>query len=404
MTRAISSLKQITPLWILVGVLVSLILISSPASAASLYPGGGPSGTTHTQLDVPDQLGYPSAPAQQVSQSVTNVVAFQDFGWDPDTSGASGSVTYSGVGSSFTAEVAVKDLKPSNTYNLYLMDVGLTGATSLDTTTYSFTTDAQGAATVSVAETFDVADGAPLPAFQVHFLVVDESIELSEPLSNPFGIARPIALACSFPLGFLQLDVPTAPTVSLSGDSVPLFNFGWAPGFEGGSGSVAYTGQNEQFEGTVTVQDLKADFTYTVRVMGSALNGDITAVDMELTTDSTGAGSIDITHAFPVPDGVPLGGFQVHFLVIDPSESLSAPLPNPLGVENPIVLACLFPLGFLQTGPGPSTAPAVEPVAELPVTGDPYVGALSNLALGLGAALLLGGGALVVISRRRIVS
>ena len=260
-----------------------------------------------------------------------------------------------------------------------------------------FTTDAQGAATISVAKTFEVADGAPLPAFQVHFLIVDDAVDLDAPLPNPLGIAHPIALACSFPLGFLQLDVPTAPAASLSGDSVPLVNFGWAPGVEGGSGSVAYKGQDEQFNGTLTVSDLKPDFEYTVRVMGSALNGEITAVDMALTTDSNGAGSLEVTHAFPVPDGVPLAGFQVHFLVIDPSETLSAPLPNPLGIENPIVLACLFPLGFLQTGPGP----APELISELPATGDPSVGKIMNTGLAVGLALVLGGGAVMLVVRRR---
>ncbi|MCH6572420.1 MAG: hypothetical protein IH809_02110 [Proteobacteria bacterium] len=172
-------------------------------------------------------LGTSITTAQQAG--LTNTVAFQDFGWDADTQGASGSVTYGGVGGSFAGEVALKDLMPSHVYKLYLMDVGVTGATSLDSTTYSFTTDAQGSANISVAETFDVAEGAPLPAYQVHFLVVDESVDLSAPLPNPLGIAHPIALACSFPLGFLQLDVPTAPAVALNGDSVPLFNFGWAP-------------------------------------------------------------------------------------------------------------------------------------------------------------------------------
>ncbi len=370
--RADGHLRKLRPVCILLGLIVMLLLTAMPSSAAS---------------------------AQE--STTTNTVAFQDFGWDPDTKGASGSATYGGVGGSFAADIEVEDLKPSHAYNLYLMDVGITGATSLDSTTYSFTTDAQGAATISVAKTFDVAEGAPLPAFQVHFLVVDEGIDLQAPLSNPFGIAHPIALACSFPLGFLQLDVPGAPAVALTGDGVPLFNFGWAPGFEGGSGSVAYTGQDEQFEATLTVEDLKPDFAYTVRMMGSALNGEITAVDMELRTDSSGAGSIAITHAFPVPEGVPLGGFQVHFLVIDTSESLQAPLPNPLGVENPIALACLFPLGFLQTGAGPiESAPPVMPTPRPPSVGDVAPTPLMGLIVGvLGLSLLIGGGLLI---RRRV--
>ena len=43
-----------------------------------------------------------------------NTVAFQDFGWDPDTAGASGSITYEGVKGSFQATVKVNGLKPSN--------------------------------------------------------------------------------------------------------------------------------------------------------------------------------------------------------------------------------------------------------------------------------------------------
>lgn len=279
-----------------------------------------------------------------------NTVAFQDFGWDPDTKGASGSVTYEGIKGSFKATVQVNDLKSSHAYILYVMDNSLTGATNLDSTTYAFSTDGGGAATVEVSETFSGHEGAPLPAYQVHFLVVDQNVDLPEPLPNPLGIAHPIALACSFPLGFLQLDVPGIPDARLQGDTVPLFNYGWAPGFEGGAGSLAYKGQNGQFEGTVNVEGLKPNFQYTVRIMGAALNGEITSADFDLNTDAGGAGSLAINHEFPVPDGVPLPAYQVHFLVIDPSETLAAPLPNPLGVENPIALACLFPLGFLQLG------------------------------------------------------
>jgi len=390
--------KWLLPRWRLFGLLTPLLLVLFIASTVNAQQIGdvGPSplqqlsGSPDVHRSVDQGIVSLNTGDPQELLTVTNTVALQDFGWDSDTSGASGSVTYGGVGGSFAADVEVADLKPSYDYTLYLMDVGITGATSLDTS-YAFTTDAQGAATISVAKTFDVADGAPLPAFQVHLLVVDDSIDLDEPLPNPLGIAHPIALACSFPFGFLQLDVPDAPTVALTGDSVPLFNFGWAPGFEGGSGSVAYSGQDEQFEGTLTVEDLKPDFTYTVRIMGSALNGDITAVDMELTTDSSGAGSIEIAHAFPVPEGVPLPAFQVHFLVIDTSETLEAPLPNPLGVENPIVLACLFPLGFLQTGPGP--------VAEPPSVGDVRLPTLIVAFAGiLGLSLVIGGSFLV---RRR---
>ena len=68
---------------------------------------------------------------------------------------------------------------------------------------------------------------------------------------------------------------------------------------------------------------------------------------MPLTTDASGAGSLDISHTFEVPEGVPLPALQVHFLVIDRSKTITDP-QNPFGIENPIVLACLFPLGFIQ--------------------------------------------------------
>ena len=299
--------------------------------------------TLDTVLDGPSlqKLGAATAPP------ATNTIAFQDFGWDPDHQGATGSVTYQPIGNSFVATVSVSDLKPAHTYNLYIMENDLTGVTGLDATTYSFTTDEGGAATIDVAKTYEAAEGAPLPAFQVHFLVVDQNVDLAEPLPNPLGVAHPIALACSFPLGFLQLKAPGTPSVTLTGDSVPLFNYGWAPGFAGGNGNVTYIGQNPSFEATFTVGDLKPDHEYIVFMMSSALNGQQTTTETTLTTDASGAGTLEISHVFDVPEGVPLPAFQVHFLVIDRSEMLSDP-PNPFGIENPIVLACLFPLGFIQ--------------------------------------------------------
>jgi hypothetical protein len=50
----------------------------------------------------------------------------------------------------------------------------------------------------------------------------------------------------------------------------------------------------------LTVSDLKPTFEYTVRVMGSVLNGEITAVDLALTTDSNGAGSLAVGLAMPI--------------------------------------------------------------------------------------------------------
>ncbi len=278
---------------------------------------------------------------------LTNTVAFQDFGWDPNHTGATGSVTYKPLASSFTATVNVADLKPSHTYNLYIMENDLTGKTGLDSTSYVFTTDEAGAAAINVAKIYEAAEGAPLPAFQVHFLVVDKSVDLTGTLPNPLGVAHPIALACSFPLGFLQLSVPGVTPASLSGDSVPLFNYGWAPGYSGGNGSISYTGQSPTFEATVTVGDLKPDHEYVIFMMSSALNGEKTTTEMTLSTDANGAGSLDISHSFEIPEGLPLPALQVHFLVIDRSEALPDAI-NPFGIENPIVLACQFPLGFIQ--------------------------------------------------------
>ena len=97
----------------------------------------------------------------------------------------------------------------------------------------------------------------------------------------------------------------------------------------------------------MTVADLAPDFEYTLFVMSSALNGDKTTMEIAFTTDSSGAGTVDISHTFAIPDGVPLPALQVHFLVLDKSVTLDVPA-NPLGIPNPIPLACLFPLGFIQ--------------------------------------------------------
>ncbi|MCH8282145.1 MAG: MBL fold metallo-hydrolase, partial [Chloroflexi bacterium] len=323
----------------------------------------GKAGTFKYMCAIHRELGMTGSvtvtPRDQAS-GPTNTVAFQDFGWDPDTKGASGSVTYSPIAGSFSGEVEVTGLKAAHDYNLYFMNVGVLGATSMDTQTFAFTTDGQGAAKVSVSQTFDVSEMAPLPAYQVHFLVVDESTELAEP-PNPFGIKFPIALACSFPLGFLQLGVAGLPLAALSGDRVPLFDYGWAPGVSGGTGSVSYTGQASPFKATLTVGDLKPGHKYSVVMMGSPLNGAIETKEFILNTDSNGAASIAISHEFTPPEGVPLPAYQVHFLIVDRSETLDDP-PNPFGIKNPIVLACMFPLGFVQLGLGPTTVQASAPL------------------------------------------
>ena len=81
--------------------------------------------------------------------------------------------------------------------------------------------------------------------------------------------------------------------------------------------------------------------------MSSALNWEKTITQMPFTTDDSGSATIDVSKTFDIPDGVPLPALQVHFLVIDRSEEITDPT-NPFGIENPIVLACLFPLGFIQ--------------------------------------------------------
>ena len=327
-----------------------IIGLDSPSGATSFSMTFSKAGSYGYMCAIHRELGMKgniTVVTRDQAGGLSNTIAFQDFGWDPNLTGATGSVTYRPVAGSFIANVSMADLMPDHTYNIYLMWNDLTGATVLDSTSWPFTTDAEGSATINVSKKLSVAEGAPLPALQVHFLVVDQNEAMEEPLLNPLGVAHPIALACSFPLGFLQLTAPGLPTPALTGDSVPLFNYGWAPGFEGGSGSISYDGQNPSFEGTVEVADLAPDFVYTLFVMSSALNGDQTTMEIVFTTDSSGAATVDISHTFDIPDGVPLPALQVHFLVLDKSVTLDEPA-NPLGIPNPIVLACLFPLGFLQ--------------------------------------------------------
>ena len=134
--------------------------------------------------------------------------------------------------------------------------------------------------------------------------------------------------------------------------SVPLQNFGWAPGFEGGSGSITYEGLNDPFEATVEVDDLLPNHEYGVTVMGVGVDGTTTSdnTSFAITTDANGAGSTDVTLELPVGEGIP--AYQVHFLIVDTSQPVEEPLPNPLGVEFGVPLACEFPLGFRVAEPG----------------------------------------------------
>ena len=124
---------------------------------------------------------------------------------------------------------------------------------------------------------------------------------------------------------------------------------------------MAYTGQNAPFEATLNVADLKPSHKYSVVMMDSPLNGAIVSKEFIINTDSNGAASIAISHEFAVPEGVPLPAFQVHFLIIDRSETVENPT-NPFGIKNPIPLACMFPLGFVQLGLGPTTIQAPAPL------------------------------------------
>ena len=170
-------------------------------------------------------------------------IALVNLGFAPDFEGGGGSFTWDGRGSSFEADVTATDLIPDHDYVLYVMAAGLDGTITLDSTSYPVTTDSDGAVSshVSLAPT---AEGAPIPAFQVHILVVDETVTLEEPLPNPLGIPHPIALACEFPAGFLGFprgvpepapDLPSAGTGGSSGGgAIPL----WTLWLLVGAGSV----------------------------------------------------------------------------------------------------------------------------------------------------------------------
>ena len=125
---------------------------------------------------------------------------------------------------------------------------------------------------------------------------------------------------------------------------VPLANLGWAPGFEGGSGEIHYLSLNQTFVAEITVDGLKPNHGYDLQVMGADVGGTITAGSSTLVTDGDGSGVAIV--ALGLPDDVkPLPAYQVHVLVVDPSESLEDP-PNPFGIKSPIPLACLYPMGF----------------------------------------------------------
>ena len=158
-----------------------------------------------------------------------------------------------------------------------------------------------------------------------------------------------VRVAVSFIVIVLGLTLGTATGSAQDGSAartVALENFGWAPGFEGGSGSITYEGLNDPFQATVNVADLLPNHEYGVTVMGVAVDGTTTSDDSSFTimTDGNGAGSTDVTLELPTGEGVP--AYQVHFLIVDTSQPLDEPLPNPLGVPFAVPLACKFPLGF----------------------------------------------------------
>lgn len=124
---------------------------------------------------------------------------------------------------------------------------------------------------------------------------------------------------------------------------VPLANLGWAPGFEGGSGKIHYLPLNQTFIAEITVDGLKPNHEYTIQSMGADVGGKITGGSSSLMTDGDGSGVAIVALDLP-DDAKPLPAYQVHVLVVDPSESLEG--ANPMGINNPIPLVCLYPLGF----------------------------------------------------------
>ncbi|MCH7699946.1 MAG: hypothetical protein IH865_13505 [Chloroflexi bacterium] len=330
-------------------------------------------------------------------------VPLQNFGWAPGFEGGSGSITYEGLNDPFEATVEVDDLLPNHEYGVTVMGVSVDGTNTGDDSSFTITTDGNGAGTTDV--TLDLPTGEGVPAYQVHFLIVDRSQPLEEPLPNPLGVPFAVPLACEFPLGFRVAEAGSALPVE-DDDEIALVNLGFAPDFEGGGGSLTWDGRGSSFEADVTATDLIPDHDYVLYVMAAGLDGTVTldSTSYPVTTDSDGAVSSHVSLA-PTAEGAPIPAFQVHILVVDETVTLEEPLPNPLGIAHPIPLACEFPAGFLGFPRG-----VAEPEPDLPSTGtggSSGGGAIPLWALwllvGAGSVILVSGAASVVLRDGRRV-
>ena len=122
-----------------------------------------------------------------------------------------------------------------------------------------------------------------------------------------------------------------------------MADFGWAPGFAGATGQIRYVPSQESFQAEVSASGLKPNHTYNLALMGIDLSGKMTQGSFPFTTD--GAGEVRTSVDFSLAKDVqPLPAYQVHLLVVDPSATIEP--ANPLGIPNPIPLACFAPMGF----------------------------------------------------------
>jgi len=304
-------------------------------------------------------------PAQ--AQSVGRTVPLQNLGWAPGFVGGSGSVIYTAVNERFQASVSVEGLLPSHEYGVTVMGVGVDGTTTADDSSFTLTTDAAGSGETEIDLALP-ADAAPLPAYQVHILIVDLSEPLSAPLPNPLGVLFAVPLVCEAPLGFLVGD-PDSAAVVTDDTTTKLENLGWAPGFDAGDGSFSWTPTGDRFEADVTVTDLIPNHEYAVYVMAADLAGGVTldSTSYKLATNGQGAASVSVSMSPPIA-GLPVPSFQVHILIVDESVTLSTP-PNPLGISHPIALACEAPVGFRSLAAA-AAAPVPPPAPVPPASGN----------------------------------